>query len=405
MAEPTGTLGAMTEVSTTGVRAAVRNVARRSLKRVPVAHRLAKEGVVALKLVRYRRAKARRGGGHDGTGPWQAPLDGWSDLGVDAVRSRASAAGVAVTDTDGGIVVVPGAAAVTVFGPAAEVFPPDADYLVLDTDDPAAADLRSVAVTAAWLDGGPRPYDAVTGPSGAVVVSGPGGSATGAGAVDRATLTDRVIERHEETLHFGDVLSVVNGGERFLYQDVPGRRTPGRRDTTSRIEAIEAMLARHGGGFAGRTVFDVCCNSGMMMGEALARGARWAVGWDLPGVAAAADELLGSLGAGRSSVYGVSIDDDTDFGSDVPMWLPVDGSVCLFLAAWHHVSFPTGIASIPWEYLVFEGKENEAPEVTAANFAEMERRWSAEVLESSTHADGICGPRPLALLRRVNPAR
>lgn len=395
----------MAEVSTTGVRAAVRNVARRSLKRVPVAHRLAKEGVVALKLARYRRAKARRDGDSADDGPWQAPLDGWSDLGVDAVRSRAAAADVPVTESEDGIVVAPGPAAVTVFGAAAEVFPPDAAYLVLDTVDPAAVDARSVAVTAAWLDGGPRPYDAVTNPSGGVVVTGPGGSGAGPGPADRAALTDRVIERHEETLHFGDVLSVVNGGERFLYQDVPGRRAPGRRDTTSRIEAIEAMLARHGGGFAGRTVFDVCCNSGMMMGEALARGARWAVGWDLPGVASAADELLGSLGASRSSVHGVSIDDDTDFASAVPAWLPVDGSVCLFLAAWHHVSFPTGIAAIPWEYLVFEGKENEAPEVTAANFAEMEQRWSAKVLESSTHADGICGPRPLALLRRLNPAR
>ncbi|MDW3219627.1 MAG: hypothetical protein R8F63_13525 [Acidimicrobiales bacterium] len=395
----------MAEVSTTGVRAAVRNVARRSLKRVPVAHRLAKEGVVALKLARYRRAKARRDGDGGGDEAWQAPLEGWSDLGVEAVRSRASAAGVGVAEVDDGLVVAPGSAAPSVFGPAAAVFPPDAEYLVLGTGDRASVDARSVAVTAAWLDGGPRPYDAVATASGGVVVTDAGGSEAVARGVARTALTDRVIDRHEETLHFGDVLSVVNGGERFLYQDVPGRAAPGRRDTTSRIEAIEAMLARHGGGFAGRTVFDVCCNSGMMMGEALARGARWAVGWDLPGVAAAADELLGSLGAGRSSVHGVSIDDDTDFASAVPTWLPVDGSVCLFLAAWHHVSFPTGVAEIPWEYLVFEGKENEDPKVTAENFAAMEKRWSAEVLESSTHADGICGPRPLALLRRVSPAR
>ena len=391
----------MAEVSTTGVRASVRNAARRSLKRVPFAHRLAKEGVVALKLARYRRARDRRATGAPLQGPWQAPLEGWTLGAFDDLRARADSAGVAVAEADGGVVMAPGPQASRLFGSAATVFPLDAEYLVLDDASAQEIEDRALAVTASWLDGGPRLYDAVVADAGGLIVSAPGGSTAEPTTRRRSALTDLVVERYESTLHFGDVLSVVNGGERFLYQDVPGRGAPGRRDTSSRVDAIEAMLERHGGGFADRTVFDVCCNSGMMMGEALARGARWTVGWDLPKVAAAADELLSSLGAGRSSLHGVSIDDDTDFASAVPESLPVEGSVCLFLAAWHHVAFPAGVAAIPWEYLVYEGKENEAPEVTAENFATMSARWSAEVLESSTHADGICGPRPLALLRRT----
>lgn len=391
----------MAEVSTTGVRASVRNVARRSLKRVPFAHRLAKEGVVALKLARYRRERDRRAAGAPRQGPWQAPLGDWTPGGSDDISARAEAAGVAVAETSGGVVVAPGPDAGRLFGAAATAFPLDAEYLVLDEVSARDVEDRALAVTSGSLDGGPRLYDAVVTEAGGLIVSAPGGSSAVPTTLDRSALIDLVVERHESTLHFGDVLSVVNGGERFLYQDVPGRGAPGRRDTSSRVDAIEAMLERHGAGFAGRTVFDVCCNSGMMMGEALARGARWTVGWDLPKVAAAADELLSSLGAGRSSLNGVSIDDETDFASAVPESLPVEGSVCLFLAAWHHVAFPAGVAAIPWEYLVYEGKENEGPEVTAENFATMSARWSAEVLESSTHADGICGPRPLALLRRT----
>lgn len=393
----------MAEVTTTGVRAAVRDAARRTLKRVPIAHRLAKEGVVALKLARYRRDRARRGGRVEGQAAWQAPLDGWADLGVESVRARAAAAGLAAVASDVGIVLTPGAAAVDVLGEAAAVMPRDAEFHVLADAAPEVVDGLALALTAAWLDGGPRPYDATATATGAVIVTAPGASPVpGADAPDRDALVDRVVARHEETLHFGDVLTVVNSGERFLYQDVPGRSAPGRRDTSSRVDAIEAMLDRHGGRFAGRTVFDVCCNSGMMMGEALARGAQWTIGWDLPKVAAAADQLLGSLGAGRSSLHGLSIDDDADFAATVPASLPTDGSVCLFLAAWHHVSFPAGVADIPWQFLVYEGKENEPADATADNFRTMAERWSAELLESSTHADGICGPRPLALFRRVS---
>lgn len=213
-------------------------------------------------------------------------------------------------------------------------------------------------------------------------------------------IVDDVVEQHRDALHFGDKLGVVRGGQRFLYQGLPGRTDVGRRDPDDRWGRLEALLAAHDVDFRDRVVFDVCCNAGLMMTGALHRGARWAVGWDLPQVAAAATKLLPLLGASRSTVIGRTLDDDAHLPDDLPPWLHAGDAVCLFLAAWHHVGFPPGVGALPWKYLVYEGREHETAETTAANIATMEERWGATALSTKTASDGLCGPRPVVLLVR-----
>lgn len=210
-----------------------------------------------------------------------------------------------------------------------------------------------------------------------------------------------VADRHRDVLHFGDRLRVVEGGGRFLYQGLPGGAALGRRDPDDRWRALDPLLAAHGAALEGRVVLDVCCNAGLMMAGALHRGARWAVGWDLPPVAAAAAELLPLLGAGRSTVVGRTIDEHVQLAADLPAWLrPGDDAVCLFLAAWHHVGFPPGVGALPWRWLVYEGREHEDAATCDANVATMERRWHCRAVASRVLADGLCGPRPLVLLAR-----
>lgn len=392
----------MAEVRTSGVLASLKGFARRTLKRVPFAHRAAKEAVVALKLVCYRKHRQRREHSLDADHLWQRR----SEIAVEvanatALRSAIDGSGVAVETATGGYRFGPHESLRPALAPLFDAFPPDAAFLVLDDTIADDADRHAVAAAAASADGGARVFGlvdlATSSETVLVLVTAPASGRAYYGvpidpSSDRDAATDSVIDRHEESLHFGDVLTVVRGGDSFLYQDVPGRR-----DTGARIEEITGLLARHGTGFDGRVVFDVCCNSGMMMGEALARGARWSVGWDYPSVAAAAD---GVLGAGRSELHGVLISDETDFVADVPDWLAVDDAVCLFLAAWHHVRFPPGVGDLPWAWLVYEGQENEDTKITTDNIATMEKRWNATAVESSTHSDGICGPRPLVLLKR-----
>ncbi|MCH9680056.1 MAG: hypothetical protein K0V04_01380 [Deltaproteobacteria bacterium] len=219
---------------------------------------------------------------------------------------------------------------------------------------------------------------------------------------DMNAVIGTVVERHREVLHFGDRLGVVSQGKGFLYQGLPGRGDPGRRDPDDRWGHLDALLAAGGVTLRDRVVMDVCCNAGMMMAGALQRGAQWALGWDLPAVASAARELLPLLGAGRSTVTGGSIDDSVRFIDNVPPWLDAQDGVCLFLAAWHHVGFPPGIADLPWEWLVYEGREHEEAEITAANVATMEQRWECRAVTSQVITDGLCGPRPVVLLGRVD---
>lgn len=220
---------------------------------------------------------------------------------------------------------------------------------------------------------------------------------------DLDAVLDDVVERHRDVLHFGDQLGVVRGGQRFLYQGLPGRADVGRRDPDARWARLEALMRPRGIDLRDRVVFDVCCNAGLMLTGALRRGARWAVGWDLPPVAAAAAELLPLLGAGRSTIIGRPLDDQADLPADLPAWLDPGDAVCLFLAAWHHVGFPPGVGALPWRVLVYEGREHEDAATTAANVATMEQRWGARALATETAADGLCGPRPVVLL--VRPPR
>lgn len=217
---------------------------------------------------------------------------------------------------------------------------------------------------------------------------------------DRTATLDATVERHKSVLHFGDVQKVVSGGQKFLYQDVPGYAGPARRDTHQRWVEIANLLGKHGASWQGRPVFDVCCNSGMIMHRALMSGASWAYGWDLPAVAQAADELLSLAGSGRSTLQGCSIDDETDFAANLGQRPVERAGVCFFLAAWHHVDFPQGVDALDWRWLVYEGKENESAEQTRNNLEKMQSRWNCELVETTHIRDGISQARPLALLRR-----
>lgn len=214
-----------------------------------------------------------------------------------------------------------------------------------------------------------------------------------------------VIAAREQTLHFGDVLSIVHAGQRFLYQEVPGSRANARRGTGERWQAIEGLLVRNGVKLEQRVVFDVCCNSGMMMHGSLARGAHWAFGWDLPAVAEAADSLLPLLGSGRTNVFGRQLGLDTDLRADLPewaaAWASAHGGVGLFLAAWHHIDFPPGVGELPWDHLIYEGQENERLATTNENVATMTQRWQARELERMVIRDGLSGPRPIVLFGRT----
>ena len=74
------------------------------------------------------------------------------------------------------------------------------------------------------------------------------------------------------------------------------------------------MLAESGLAVSERLVLDVGCNAGMMLAAALADGASWGVGWDLPEVSQRAEALLLALGYSRFDLIGARSARGTSWG-------------------------------------------------------------------------------------------
>jgi hypothetical protein len=207
---------------------------------------------------------------------------------------------------------------------------------------------------------------------------------------DVQLVLSEVVREGAETLHFGDRSRLVNGGRGFLYQEIPGVNYVARRATEQRAQIIRALLSAHSIELKNRVVFDVCCNSGMMLAQCLANGAAWGVGWDLPNVAKHAQAIMALIGAGRSTVIGCTLSEDYPLARDVPDWLQpkAQDAVLLFLAAWQHVGIPHDIANLPWRWLIFEGHGNDTDAKTREISETIAQRWNCHrVGESAVHDD------------------
>jgi hypothetical protein len=202
-------------------------------------------------------------------------------------------------------------------------------------------------------------------------------------------------------LHFGNKTQMISRGREFLYQEIPGMSSNAKRGTLERWKRIDELFARHQVSMDGVSAFDICCNSGMMLAQTLARGAQQAYGWDLPEVALAGNMILQVLGAGRARLIGAEITEDHDFVSELPH-APSDDkdNICFFLAAWQHVGIPKGVGDLPWKWLIYEGHQDDDSTTTKKVLEKICAKWRCEILESTSVRDGLSDARPLVLLAR-----
>lgn len=216
----------------------------------------------------------------------------------------------------------------------------------------------------------------------------------------QALLEQALADDAQRELHFGRDAALLGG--RYLYQSVPAARQPGRRDTDRRWERIRDLLASQGESVEDRVVLDVGCNAGLMLAAALADGARWGVGWDLPGVVGHSTRLLGALGCTRADVRGVELHSGYDLLADVPEHVvsQLDESVVFYLAIRHHVGFLESLASIPWRVMVYEGGETESAERLEEVLGDLREVCDFRVATAIDFRDSETLPRPLAILIR-----
>jgi hypothetical protein len=214
-------------------------------------------------------------------------------------------------------------------------------------------------------------------------------------ANERSTIAG-VADRESRVTHFGR--SRLHRPGKYLYQGIPGL-SPGKRDVPLRWATYGQMLEQSNVDLAGHVAIDVGCNAGLMLYEAVASGARWGVGWDMPDVAAAARQLLAAFGVTRATIIGGKISDTTDFAGGIPSHLGDAPCILFHLAVSDHVGFPSTLAAVPWTYMVYEGHADQdiqhaRDELTAVDWLD------ADVIQSRLVGDGDSPARPVLLLKR-----
>jgi len=217
---------------------------------------------------------------------------------------------------------------------------------------------------------------------------------------DPAAVVRRQLDENARAFHFGREIALKGG--RYLYQSVPSVGATGRRDSSRRWRLILSLLEDAGVDLSDRLVCDVGCNAGMMLGAALADGACWGLGWDLPPVVARGRDLLLSLGFSRFELIGAEMDANYRFLDDVPEHLRprLDGSLVLYLAIRHHIGFLRQLGEFRWRALVYEGGELEGVDRLGESLAGLRELCDFEVAAAVDFRDGEGRARPVAILVR-----
>ncbi len=214
-------------------------------------------------------------------------------------------------------------------------------------------------------------------------------------------IIDQIINDGTNVFHFGQG-KLFTGGEKYLYQDIPGVSKIGKRDSQKRWMLISDLLHRSGLSVEGRLVLDFCCNSGIMLLYALNEGALWALGWDLPDVISQTRKLHKALGSTRMEFKDSLLESKYDFCKDVSpnLYEHLEGCIVLYLAAWKHIGFLEQLDNIAFKAIVFEGHEGEELKNLEKIMIPILNKWRCRVASRTEIRDGYSSSRPLLILVR-----
>jgi hypothetical protein len=209
-----------------------------------------------------------------------------------------------------------------------------------------------------------------------------------------------IAEEASEKSHFGDE-SVLRGGK-YLYQQIPGVRLPGKRGVTKRILELNRLMESCGVSVENKMVLDVGCNIGMMIGQYLKLGAKWCHGWDRSHIVPHTEKLLLALGCTRFSTTGGDISQSQPMELDLPEFIrpQLDGCVISYLAVRAHVGWLKALGRIPWSFLIYEGHEGETQAHFEADMKELRKLTDFQIGAVSDYVDGDSDRRTIAILVR-----
>ncbi len=148
----------------------------------------------------------------------------------------------------------------------------------------------------------------------------------------------------------------------------------------------------------GRVVLDVGCGLGLTLHAALAEGAAWGFGWERPGVAALARNLLLSLGVTRFSLAPANIHRKYRLEDDIPPRFQAGLAEAVVFVR-RRGGAPEGLRAMPWRVLVYEGDVAERLE-DAHSLLRTLLTGGVRLLAASVIADEDGSSRPVAILLR-----
>jgi hypothetical protein len=196
----------------------------------------------------------------------------------------------------------------------------------------------------------------------------------------------QVADGIREDVHFGNK-HWIRGGK-YLYQSIPGLAV-GKRDIDARWRFFQDLLQKHGISVEGSVVLDVGCNAGMILYSALVHGASWAVGWDRPNVASAAQRLLLSLGMTRFNIYGADISSEPGFSFPLPPNIgPAHSAILFYLSMVKHIGLPDSVNKLPFKVMVYEDHFGASLPEAKSHLQKIEQGWGLDLDEITSYRDG-----------------
>jgi PST family polysaccharide transporter len=219
------------------------------------------------------------------------------------------------------------------------------------------------------------------------------------GLSDRDAWSQEVLARGGSM--FQADLNASNHAGNSLYQSIPSLGLPGHRNTATRWACLLDALRTADLGVQGRLVLDVGCNAGMILHQALAEGAAWAIGWDRPDIIEHAKDLLLSMGLTRFSLRAANIGPNYSLSHDIPLHCAAHlrESVIFYLSVRRDIGLLESLRSMSWRALVYEGEETESV-ASARDALRPLLATGAEIVVALRVSAEESRDRPLVVLKR-----
>jgi hypothetical protein len=199
--------------------------------------------------------------------------------------------------------------------------------------------------------------------------------------------------------HFGDKSYIMGG--KYLYQEVPGLNMAAKRSPAERFKVWQGLLSQSSLKLKNKIIIDIGCNLGLMSAQYLKEQAAWIYGFDMPNVIQHSENVLLALGCSRFSVKGVELHKNTNILQYLPDNLNTLSSsiVISYLAIRGHIGWIKDLANIPWQFMLYEGHQEEDKDQSLQYIAELNMLKPCSVVAETWVADANSSPRYMAIIQ------